>query len=70
MTESEEPSRGRIIMAWLGTVAFGVGSVLSGMEVARDPANDGEWFAFILVTLGFLLSLTIAILTQRRHKDR
>ncbi len=69
MTGSEEPNRGRIIIEWLAMVVFGVGSVLSGIEVAREPANDGEWFAFILVTLGFLLSLTIAILTQRRHQD-
>ncbi|WP_167047589.1 hypothetical protein [Salinibacterium sp. ZJ454] len=69
MTGSEEPNRGRIIIEWLAMVVFGVGSVLSGIEVAREPANDREWFTFILVTLGFLLSLTIAILTQRRHQD-
>lgn len=69
MNRNGRPHRGRQTIEWLATLAFGISTAVSGIQLATGSLGGGSWFAFILSAVAFACSLTIAILTQREDTD-
>lgn len=63
----EAPSRGRVVFLWVATIIFGLGVAFSVIDLVSGSAEDGEWFALVATSVGFLCGLGIAIENHRGH---